>query len=35
MAAIELVDLKKNYGTVPAVKGIDLSVSDGEMIVLV
>ena len=35
MAAIELIDLKKNYGAVPAVKGINLSVADGEMIVLV
>ncbi|WP_064694610.1 sn-glycerol-3-phosphate import ATP-binding protein UgpC [Rhizobium aegyptiacum] len=35
MAAIELIDLKKNYGPVPAVKGINLTVADGEMIVLV
>ncbi|GLQ57059.1 sn-glycerol-3-phosphate ABC transporter ATP-binding protein UgpC [Devosia nitrariae] len=35
MATIELIDLKKNYGPVPAVKGVNLSVSDGEMIVLV
>ncbi|MBN9333049.1 ATP-binding cassette domain-containing protein, partial [Devosia sp.] len=35
MATINLVDLKKNYGSVPAVKGIDLSVKDGELIVLV
>jgi sn-glycerol 3-phosphate transport system ATP-binding protein len=35
MAAIELIDLKKNYGTVPAVRGINLTVADGEMIVLV
>ncbi|WP_338721351.1 sn-glycerol-3-phosphate import ATP-binding protein UgpC [Devosia sp. XK-2] len=35
MATINLVDLKKNYGNVPAVKGIDLSVADGELIVLV
>jgi sn-glycerol 3-phosphate transport system ATP-binding protein len=35
MATINLVDLKKNYGAVPAVKGINLSVADGELIVLV
>ncbi|MBX5231450.1 sn-glycerol-3-phosphate ABC transporter ATP-binding protein UgpC [Rhizobium sp. NLR4a] len=35
MAAIELIDLRKNYGPVPAVKGINLTVADGEMIVLV
>ena len=35
MATINLVDLKKNYGSVPAVKGINLSVKDGELIVLV
>ncbi|MBY2944784.1 MULTISPECIES: sn-glycerol-3-phosphate import ATP-binding protein UgpC [Rhizobium] len=35
MAAIELIDLKKNYGPVSAVKGINLTVADGEMIVLV
>jgi len=35
MAAIEIVDLKKNYGTMPAVKGVSLSVADGEFIVLV
>lgn len=35
MATIELVDLKKNYGAVPAVRGVNLTVSDGELIVLV
>jgi sn-glycerol 3-phosphate transport system ATP-binding protein len=35
MATINLVDLMKNYGPVPAVKGINLSVKDGELIVLV
>lgn len=35
MAGIELIELKKNYGQIPAVKGINLSVADGEMIVLV
>ena len=35
MATINLIDLKKNYADVPAVKGINLSVADGEMIVLV
>jgi sn-glycerol 3-phosphate transport system ATP-binding protein len=35
MATINLVDLKKDYGNVPAVKGISLSVADGELIVLV
>ena len=35
MATINLVDLKKNYGNTPAVKGINISVEDGELIVLV
>ncbi|MGG7580945.1 sn-glycerol-3-phosphate import ATP-binding protein UgpC [Rhizobium sp. Nf11,1] len=35
MAPINIVDVKKNYGSVPAVKGINLSVKDGEFIVLV
>ncbi|NZD49613.1 sn-glycerol-3-phosphate import ATP-binding protein UgpC [Rhizobium leguminosarum] len=35
MATINIIDVKKNYGTVPAVKGINLSVADGELIVLV
>ncbi|SCB58120.1 carbohydrate ABC transporter ATP-binding protein, CUT1 family [Rhizobium aethiopicum] len=35
MAPINIVDVKKNYGTVPAVKGINLAVDDGEFIVLV
>ncbi|MBW9114756.1 sn-glycerol-3-phosphate ABC transporter ATP-binding protein UgpC [Rhizobium cauense] len=35
MATIDIVDLKKNYGSVPAVKGVTLSVADGELIVLV
>jgi len=35
MATINIVDLQKNYGPVPAVKGINLSVEDGELIVLV
>ncbi|HEY4203234.1 MAG TPA: sn-glycerol-3-phosphate import ATP-binding protein UgpC [Devosiaceae bacterium] len=35
MATIDLVDLKKNYDSVPAVKGVNLNVADGEFIVLV
>ncbi|OWO94410.1 sn-glycerol-3-phosphate ABC transporter ATP-binding protein UgpC [Rhizobium esperanzae] len=35
MAPINIVDVKKNYGSVPAVKGINLAVEDGEFIVLV
>ena len=35
MATIDLVDLKKDYGNAPAVKGINLNVADGEFIVLV
>ena len=35
MATISLIDLKKNYGDVPAVKGVNLNVADGELIVLV
>ena len=35
MATINLVDLQKNYGNTPAVRGVNLSVADGELIVLV
>jgi sn-glycerol 3-phosphate transport system ATP-binding protein len=35
MATINLVELKKDYGNIPAVKGVNLSVADGELIVLV
>ena len=35
MATIDLIDLKKNYGNVQAVKGVNLKVADGELIVLV
>ena len=35
MAAIELRNLSKYFGNVPAVRGIDLSIADGEFIVLV
>ncbi|MBX4999295.1 sn-glycerol-3-phosphate import ATP-binding protein UgpC [Rhizobium lentis] len=35
MAPINIVDVKKNYGSVPAVNGINLAVEDGEFIVLV
>jgi sn-glycerol 3-phosphate transport system ATP-binding protein len=35
LATINLVDLQKNYGNTPAVRGINLSVGDGELIVLV
>lgn len=35
IATINIIDVKKNYGAVPAVKGINLSVADGELIVLV
>ena len=35
MAAIELRNLSKHFGDVPAVRGIDLAIADGEFIVLV
>jgi sn-glycerol 3-phosphate transport system ATP-binding protein len=36
MATIDLVDIKKTYaGNVPAVRGVNLNVADGEFIVLV
>ena len=35
MAAIELRNLSKHFGDVPAVRGIDLAIEDGEFIVLV
>ena len=35
MAAIELRNLTKSFGDVPAVRGIDLAIEDGEFIVLV
>ncbi|WIY53593.1 sn-glycerol-3-phosphate import ATP-binding protein UgpC [Devosia sp. YIM 151766] len=35
MSTINLIDLQKSYGNVPAVKGVNLNVADGELIVLV
>ncbi|OAM77899.1 sn-glycerol-3-phosphate import ATP-binding protein UgpC [Devosia elaeis] len=35
MATISLIDLMKSYGDIPAVKGVNLDVADGELIVLV
>lgn len=35
MAEVELIALEKNYGSMPVVRGVSLTVSDGEMIVLV
>ena len=35
MAAIDLRNLSKHFGDVPAVRGIDLAIADGEFIVLV
>ncbi len=35
MASVELIDIVKSYGDTPAVRGINLAVADGEMIVLV
>jgi len=35
VARIELVNLRKNYGTVAAVKNINLDIEDGEFVVLV
>ncbi len=35
MSRIELVDLRKEYGNVVAVKGMDLTIEDGEFIVFV
>jgi multiple sugar transport system ATP-binding protein len=35
MAAIELDKLEKRFGKVPAVRGIDLAIADGEFVVLV
>ncbi|EJN06253.1 sn-glycerol-3-phosphate ABC transporter ATP-binding protein UgpC [Phyllobacterium sp. YR531] len=34
MSALELVDIRKRYGTVETLKGIDLSLADGEFLVL-
>ena len=35
MAAVELSGLYKNYGTVEVIKGVDLTIRDGEFVVLV
>ena len=35
MATVALEGIKKNYGTVPVVHGIDLDIADGEFVVLV
>src|SRR6266516_4243148 len=34
MAVLAIVDLIKNYGPVPAVRGISLTVNDGELVCL-
>ena len=35
MASIDIADIRKAYGTVPVLHGIDLSIHDGEFVVLV
>lgn len=35
MASVELVGLHKNYGAVEVIKGLDLTIADGEFVVLV
>ena len=35
MASIDIADIRKAYGPVPVLHGIDLSIHDGEFVVLV
>jgi multiple sugar transport system ATP-binding protein len=35
MAGLELISLRKNYGAVEIIKGVDLSIKDGEFVVFV
>src|SRR3954451_21920639 len=35
MAAIDITDLRKSFGTVQILKGVDLSIASGEFVVLV
>ncbi|MEP0323489.1 ABC transporter ATP-binding protein, partial [Bauldia litoralis] len=35
MAAVELIDLKKSFGAVDVIKGVDLDIQQGEFIVFV
>ena len=35
MAALEIVGLRKSFGAAEVLKGIDLQVEDGELVVLV
>jgi multiple sugar transport system ATP-binding protein len=35
MASIDIQDVRKNYGTFPVLHGVDLTIADGEFIVLV
>ena len=35
MASIEFIDVRKSYGTMQVVHGIDVTVIDGEFVVLV
>jgi multiple sugar transport system ATP-binding protein len=35
MASIELADIRKSYGAVPVIHGVDIAIEDGEFVVLV
>jgi multiple sugar transport system ATP-binding protein len=35
MASVEIKDVRKNFGVVPVIKGVDVTIGDGEFVVLV
>ncbi len=35
MASVDIVNVRKSFGTVPIIKGVDISIADGEFVILV
>ena len=35
MASVEFIDVRKSFGTHPVLKGIDITIADGEFVILV
>ncbi|WP_062228255.1 ABC transporter ATP-binding protein [Aureimonas frigidaquae] len=35
MASVDIVDVRKNYGSHPVIKGVDIDIADGEFVILV
>ena len=35
MASVDIVDVRKNYGAHPVIKGVNIDIEDGEFVILV